>query len=59
MKKLLSILLVLVFSLPALSPAPAHASLYLLEDFDYPQTLLTDTGSWAAHSGAGTNPITL
>ncbi len=42
----------------ALLPSVAAASLLLQEDFSYaPGTLLTGTGNWAAHSGAGTNAI--
>ncbi|MFN8547564.1 MAG: hypothetical protein U0527_06235 [Candidatus Eisenbacteria bacterium] len=42
----------------ALLPGVAAASLLTQEDFNYaPGTLLTATGNWAAHSGAGTNAI--
>jgi len=43
-----------------LAAATAGATTLLIEEFPYEAgTLLTDTPNWAAHSGAGTNPITV
>jgi len=56
MKRLLWTLAIVAICLPA----AANATVLLTEEFEYDAgTLLTATPNWAAHSGAGTNPLTV